>query len=348
MAADDPCISAERHYIEAAILESRDSLLGTYALSFPSFPLGFASQNRLPSAVELGSFNRGPLECLLLIENASTLQDIRDEVEKASKICKVDFDQVVVAPSFSPRTTSSSASDGETNEVTNDSAAPDDYNPLSGDSHLFYGRKCETSSRVTEVFSPEAEDDWDPQTFDMTNELPPHSSFFGTAATEGDNTTFSFAEVGLPAKQYPPSVEAYVPMAVGEFPTRGPVLEDDSPQSNNSGSPQVELATFPGHGVEWPTGVQPTLLPLGDGFLESLLERVRVIVRAKDPPSIDVVRQALEQNTTAAFYMGFSKDFWMIAVEEIWDEHGSKTRPDRDRIGRVGSVLGLPIRAGVT
>ncbi|MQL73281.1 hypothetical protein Taro_005641 [Colocasia esculenta] len=41
----------------------------------------------------------------------------------------------------------------------------------------------------------------------------------------------------------------------------------DSPPSNNTRSPPTELATFSEHGVEWPTGVQPTSLPLGEGLL---------------------------------------------------------------------------------
>ncbi|MQL86122.1 hypothetical protein Taro_018637 [Colocasia esculenta] len=203
----------------------------------------------------------------------------------------------------------SSASDSETDGGADDSVAPDDYNPLSGDSHTFHGRKCETSSRAAEVFLPEAEDDQDPQPFDRTCELPPHNSFFRTAAIEGDNTTFSFVELGLPTESYPPTtVEAYIPVAVGEFPARGPVPEGNSPHLNNSGSSPIELATFPGHGVEWSTGVQPTSLPLGNGFLRSIFERVRVVVRAEDPPSIEAVRHALEQNTIAALYMGLSRD----------------------------------------
>ncbi|MQL89040.1 hypothetical protein Taro_021605 [Colocasia esculenta] len=213
----------------------------------------------------------------------------------------------------------SSTSDNETDEDADDSTAPNDYNPLSGDSPPFYGRECETSSRAVEVFLPEAEDDRDPQPFDRNDGLPLHNSMFGTTTIECDNTTFSFVELGLPAEQYPPaSVEAYVPMLVGEFSAGGPVSEaSDSPHLNNSGSLPIESTTFPGLGVEWPTGVQPTSLPLGDGFLGLILERVRVVVRAEDPPSIEVVRHALEQNTITAFYMGLSRDSWMIAV---WDK----------------------------
>ncbi|MQL99770.1 hypothetical protein Taro_032494 [Colocasia esculenta] len=141
---------------------------------------------------------------------------------------------------------------------------------------------------------------------------------FETAIMEGDNTTFTFAELGLPSEQYPPaSVEAYVPMPVGEFPvgrlvpegglnfinqspfpepqaysafqmgdTTGndeglpqmeynpetsallmDVGEGNTPHLDNSGSSPMELDAFPGHGVEWPTGIQPTSLPLGDDFL---------------------------------------------------------------------------------
>ncbi|MQM11256.1 hypothetical protein Taro_044162 [Colocasia esculenta] len=123
---------------------------------------------------------------------------------------------------------------GETNEGANDSAAPDDYNPLSGDSSPFNGREYETSSRAAEVFSPEAEDDLDPRMFDRNDESPLHNSLFGTAAIEGDNTTFSFAELGFPAEQYPPTtvkayipvaVEAYVPAAVEELPAGGSASE---------------------------------------------------------------------------------------------------------------------------
>ncbi|MQL69359.1 hypothetical protein Taro_001654, partial [Colocasia esculenta] len=127
----------------------------------------------------------------------------------------------------------SSTLDGETDEGANDSAAPDDYNPLSGDSPPFYGRECETSSRAIEVFSPEVEDR-NPRMFDRNDESPLHSSLFGTAAIEGDNTTFSFAELGLPAEQYPPTtveayipiaMEAYVPAAVEELPAGGSAFE---------------------------------------------------------------------------------------------------------------------------
>ncbi|MQL86715.1 hypothetical protein Taro_019252 [Colocasia esculenta] len=62
MSANDPCIFTKRRYLETAILKSRDSLLGTCAFSFPSCPLGFTSQDRLPSAIALGSFSRG-LDC---------------------------------------------------------------------------------------------------------------------------------------------------------------------------------------------------------------------------------------------------------------------------------------------
>ncbi|MQL72971.1 hypothetical protein Taro_005320, partial [Colocasia esculenta] len=57
MAAGDPCLSAERRYLESAILKSRDSLLGTCAFSYPSFPLGFAVQQRLPPIADLGPFS---------------------------------------------------------------------------------------------------------------------------------------------------------------------------------------------------------------------------------------------------------------------------------------------------
>ncbi|MQL73410.1 hypothetical protein Taro_005755, partial [Colocasia esculenta] len=57
MTAGDLCLSVERRYLESAILKSRDSLLGTCAFSYPSFPLGFAIQHRLPRAVDLGSFS---------------------------------------------------------------------------------------------------------------------------------------------------------------------------------------------------------------------------------------------------------------------------------------------------
>ncbi|MQM13100.1 hypothetical protein Taro_046021, partial [Colocasia esculenta] len=57
MTANDPCLSAERRYLESAILKSRDSLFGTCASSYPSFPLGFAVQQRLPPIADLGPFS---------------------------------------------------------------------------------------------------------------------------------------------------------------------------------------------------------------------------------------------------------------------------------------------------
>ncbi|MQM01780.1 hypothetical protein Taro_034539, partial [Colocasia esculenta] len=47
----------------------------------------------------------GPLECLPFIENASTFQDIWDAMEKASRACRVEFDQLVSVPSFSSMST---------------------------------------------------------------------------------------------------------------------------------------------------------------------------------------------------------------------------------------------------
>ncbi|MQM03577.1 hypothetical protein Taro_036363, partial [Colocasia esculenta] len=125
------------------------------------------------------------------------------------------------APSSSRRRRAgkgASISDDEADEDANDSVALDDYNLLSGDSPLFHGGECETSSRAAEVFSPEAEDDRDPQTFDRNDESPLHSSLFVTVAIEGNNTTFYFVELGLPAEQYPPTmVEAYIPVAVEAY-----------------------------------------------------------------------------------------------------------------------------------
>ncbi|MQM08719.1 hypothetical protein Taro_041577 [Colocasia esculenta] len=114
----------------------------------------------------------------------------------------------------------------ETDEDANNSATSNDYNPLSGDSLLFYGREYETSSRAVEAFSPEVGDDKDPQTLNRSNGSPIRNSLFGMGAMDSDNTTFSFAELGLPVEQYPPTtVEEYVPVAAGEFPTEESVSE---------------------------------------------------------------------------------------------------------------------------
>ncbi|MQM22524.1 hypothetical protein Taro_055577 [Colocasia esculenta] len=62
MLENDPCISAERRYLEFAILRFRDSLLGTCAFSYPSFPLGYMPLKRMPTADNLGPYNRD-LDC---------------------------------------------------------------------------------------------------------------------------------------------------------------------------------------------------------------------------------------------------------------------------------------------
>ncbi|MQL99189.1 hypothetical protein Taro_031908 [Colocasia esculenta] len=194
------------------------------------------------------------------VGNASTLQDVWDVVEKVSKICKADPAQIVSAPSFSSRPTAifapevagdrcaealldvpsssrrkragknkvadstssddSFASCDETDEDAADSVAPDNYDPLSGGSPLLHNREYESSSQAAMGFSPEVRD----------NEPPPHDSFFGTAAMEGDNTTFTFAELGLLTKQCPSvaPVKAYVPMPVGGYPAAGTSPEGDS------------------------------------------------------------------------------------------------------------------------
>ncbi|MQL89885.1 hypothetical protein Taro_022468, partial [Colocasia esculenta] len=62
MLENDPCILAERRYLEFAILRFRDSLLGTCAFSYPSFPLGYMPLKRMPTADNLGPYNHD-LDC---------------------------------------------------------------------------------------------------------------------------------------------------------------------------------------------------------------------------------------------------------------------------------------------
>ncbi|MQM12300.1 hypothetical protein Taro_045217 [Colocasia esculenta] len=113
----------------------------------------------------------------------------------------------------------SSASYGEIDEDAANLVAPDNYNPLSGDSPPLHNREYGSSSQEAEVFLPEAEDD----------RSPPHNPFFGIAVMEGHNTTFTFAESGLSTKQYPSaSVEAYVSMPVGGYPAVGIAPEGGS------------------------------------------------------------------------------------------------------------------------
>ncbi|MQL79950.1 hypothetical protein Taro_012398 [Colocasia esculenta] len=244
----------------------------------------------------------------------------------------------------------SSASCDETDEDAADSIAPDNYNSLSGGSPLLHGREYGSSSQAAMGFLPEAEND----------ELLPHDPFFGTTAMEGDNTTFTFAVLGLSTEQYPSApVEAYVLLweqplkvysafQVGDItgndgglhqtdynpepsalpPGRGsfdpypadlpssqrfyteqpdfvrpssPGMEErnsssasNPPPLNDSGSPPLEVDALSGHGIEWPTGVQPGSFPMGDDFFDLLLGRVRAVVRAENPPSIEAVKRALE------------------------------------------------------
>ncbi|MQM08276.1 hypothetical protein Taro_041132 [Colocasia esculenta] len=58
MEADNPCLIEERRYLETVILTYRDSLLGACPVFYPSFPLGIAMPQRLPSAADLGVFSR--------------------------------------------------------------------------------------------------------------------------------------------------------------------------------------------------------------------------------------------------------------------------------------------------
>ncbi|MQL74805.1 hypothetical protein Taro_007189, partial [Colocasia esculenta] len=62
MLENDPCILAERRYLEFAILRFRDSLLGTCAFSYPSFPLEHMPLKRMPTANNLSPYNRD-LDC---------------------------------------------------------------------------------------------------------------------------------------------------------------------------------------------------------------------------------------------------------------------------------------------
>ncbi|MQM06324.1 hypothetical protein Taro_039146 [Colocasia esculenta] len=62
MPASDPCLLAERRYLESAILRSRDNLLGTCVFSYPGFPLEFTALKRMPTAEDLDPFNRD-LDC---------------------------------------------------------------------------------------------------------------------------------------------------------------------------------------------------------------------------------------------------------------------------------------------
>ncbi|MQL82035.1 hypothetical protein Taro_014498 [Colocasia esculenta] len=287
----------------------------------------------------------------------------------------------------------SSASCDETDEDAADSVAPDNYNLLFGDSPPFHNREYGSSSQVAMGFSLEAEDDG----------RPPHDSFFGTSAMEGDNTTFTFAELGLSTEQYPSaSVKAYVPMPIGGYPAVGTAPEGGSdfidqlfscgimspcfvpvtssfppwentrspflaPQAysafqvgdttcNDGGLQQTDYnpepsalpsgeRSFDPYSTDLPSsqglcGEQPNFIrpsspemeernsspgnspPLNDsGSLPLEVDTlVRAVVRAENPPSIEAVRCALEQNTAIAFHTDFSRDCWMTAVEEIWDE----------------------------
>ncbi|MQL68048.1 hypothetical protein Taro_000331, partial [Colocasia esculenta] len=79
-----------------------------------------------------------------------------------------------------------------------------------------HNREFVSSSQVAMGFLPEAEND----------ESPSHDPFFGTTTMEGDNTTFTFAELGLSTERYHSApVEAYVSMLVGGCPTVGTASE---------------------------------------------------------------------------------------------------------------------------
>ncbi|MQL95774.1 hypothetical protein Taro_028446, partial [Colocasia esculenta] len=94
----------------------------------------------------------------------------------------------------------------------------------------------------------------------------------------------------------------------------------DPPHLDDGGSPPLEIDALSGHGIEWPARNQPGPFSVSDDFWGLLLDRVRAVMDAENPPPTEAVRRVLEENTTIAFNMGSSRDRWMGSVEEIWGE----------------------------
>ncbi|MQM09903.1 hypothetical protein Taro_042787 [Colocasia esculenta] len=112
----------------------------------------------------------------------------------------------------------SSASGDKTDEETVDPVTPNDDNPLPGGSSPLHEGEHGSSSQAAADFLPEDESD----------EPPSHYPFSGTAAMDGDNTTFTFTELGVSTEQYSSApVEAYIPMPVEGHSAAGAAPEDD-------------------------------------------------------------------------------------------------------------------------
>ncbi|MQM11333.1 hypothetical protein Taro_044243 [Colocasia esculenta] len=289
-------------------------------------------------------------------------------MEKVSKICKADFAQIVPRPPSRlvvvpapgivgdrragkgkvadyASSSDSSASGDETDKEVADPVAQDDDNPLPWGSSSLHRGEHGSSSQAAAGFLPKDESD----------EPPPHYPFSGTAATDGDNTTFTFAELGLSTRRYSSApVEAYIPIPVGECPTARTVPEDDPnflnqfftcgitspyfipaanspfPSWENTRSPFLEPQAYSAFQVGDTAGndedlhqtdyyPEPFALPLDGGSFDPCPADF-LVMEAENPPPTEAVRRALEENTVIAFNTGFPRDRWMGAVEDIWGE----------------------------
>ncbi|MQM07839.1 hypothetical protein Taro_040682 [Colocasia esculenta] len=279
----------------------------------------------------------GPLEFLPRLENARTLHDVRNIMQRvdtpAQRIGGGRSNQGHSLPSRGGRVDKGKAvecpplNDDEADEEDNALTLSDDQGSLPEGCPPIHREECGSTSQASAGILPE----------NAYYEVPPNFEFSEIAAGN-NNPRFTFAELGVSSGQYSsvPS-EVYIPVPVEE-PTvtaEAPLGERDFVQPPNSGmenrernpspgfvnSPALEIGVSSEHNITWPTEARPdSSSDDEDTGVWNYLVEVQTVVNSANPPPIEAVRRVLEKYTTRAFTMGVSRDRWMGFVKTIWDK----------------------------
>ncbi|MQM11598.1 hypothetical protein Taro_044509 [Colocasia esculenta] len=278
----------------------------------------------------------GPLEFLPRLENARTLHDVRNIMQRVGKICKADFLWLVLGPlskstyTLARRIGGRRSNEGhslpsrgdrvdkgkavecpplngdETDEEDNALTLSDDQGSLPEGSPPIHREEYGSTSQASAGILPE----------NAYYEVPPNFEFSEIAAGD-NNPRFTFAELGVSSGQYSsvPS-EVYIPVPVEE-----PTVAAEAPLGFVN-SPALEIGASSEHNITWPTEAQPDSSSDDEdnGVWNYLVGKVQTVVNSANPLPIEAVRRVLEKYTTRAFTMGVPRDRWMGFVKTIWDK----------------------------
>ncbi|MQL77968.1 hypothetical protein Taro_010392, partial [Colocasia esculenta] len=309
MTADDLCLSVERRYLESAILKSRDGLLGTCAFSYPSFPLGFAIQHRLPRACS----------------SAPTEVYIPAPVEESVAAAGVPFGQEFYEQLFMSGTI----------DMYPTLAADPFFSPWGNAGNSYLAGQVHSAFQVDGVrgYGGGYQEADAPMDHNVNLPILPPSDF-GSHPVDHPSRSQRFYS-GEPDFVQPPNPEAVV---------KGSPRQVRRDEGSNAlldfflicfyGMPVdilADLANSPAlvaigapleHNITWPTRDRPDLSSDDEdsGIWNCLTAKVQAMVTSANPPSVEVMRRILARYTIRAFNMGICRDRWMGFVKDTWDK----------------------------